>query len=288
MGLIVNGEQIKDSQIQQEVERLRPDYKRVFADQDPKMQEAQLLDWSRENVIEKVLIRQEASKRNISIPEVDIESVFAEVKKQCEEKKQDFKELSPENEEKTKQEIELQMKGERLINDIIKDIPEPSEEEISKFYEKNKEQFESPEQIRVAHIVKHLNWQTDEKTACNLLKEAEKELKKGGVFEILAAKYSDCPDNGGDLGYITRGKMVEEFEDVVFNLGIGDVSGIFRTRFGFHIAKLNDRKPAALQTLAEVKKLIIEELKKEKQGKAVDDFVDRLKNKAKIEEVDAA
>jgi RNA polymerase-interacting CarD/CdnL/TRCF family regulator len=168
MGLIVNGEQIKDSQIQQEVERLRPDYKRVFADQDPKTQEAQLLEWSRENVIEKVLVRQEASKRNISIPEADIESVFAEVKKQCEEKKQDFKELSPENEEKTKQDIELQMKVERLLNDIIKDVPEPSEEEISRFYEENKEQFKSPEQIRVAHIVKHLNWQTDEKTACNI------------------------------------------------------------------------------------------------------------------------
>jgi peptidyl-prolyl cis-trans isomerase C len=82
--------------------------------------------------------------------------------------------------------------------------------------------------------------------------------------------------------------MVEEFEDVVFNLGVGELSGIFRTRYGFHIAKLNNRKPAALKPLAEARKLITEKLKKEKQGKAIDDFVDRLKNKAKIEEVDAA
>jgi len=60
MAIIVNGEKIEDSAIQQEVERLRPDYERVFSDQDPKEREAQLADWSRENVIERVLINQEA------------------------------------------------------------------------------------------------------------------------------------------------------------------------------------------------------------------------------------
>ncbi len=288
MRLIVNGEQIDDSLIQQEVVRLRTEFKRVFTEQKLKSQEKLILEWSIENVIEKVLISQEAMARNISIPKNKIESVFAEMKKRYEGKKQPFRKFSPEDEGKTKKEVELQLKVVQLIYDITKDIPEPSEKEISRFYEENKEQFKTPEQIRVAHIVKHLNWQTDERTACNLMKKAEKELKKGGVFEILAAKYSDCPDNGGDLGYITREQMVEEFEDVVFNLGLGDVSGIFRTRFGFHIAKLNDRKPAALRGLAEVKKLIIEELKKEKQGKTVDDFIDRLKNKAKIEKVDTA
>ena len=47
MALIVNGEKIEDSAIQQEAERLRPDYERVFADQETEEREAQLLDWSR-------------------------------------------------------------------------------------------------------------------------------------------------------------------------------------------------------------------------------------------------
>ena len=54
MALIVNGEKIEDSAIRREAERLRPDYERVFADQDKEEREAQLLDWSRENVIEKI------------------------------------------------------------------------------------------------------------------------------------------------------------------------------------------------------------------------------------------
>ncbi|GAG62614.1 unnamed protein product [marine sediment metagenome] len=69
MTLIVNGEKIEDSIIQQEAERLRPSYEQAFKDMDPKEREAQLLDWSRENVIERVLINQEAKKNDDPIPE---------------------------------------------------------------------------------------------------------------------------------------------------------------------------------------------------------------------------
>jgi len=79
--------------------------------------------------------------------------------------------------------------------------------------------------------------------------------------------------------------MVEEFEDVVLKLGPGEVSDVFRTRFGFHIAKLYDRKPAVLLSTEEVKGRIAEELKEQVRRKAVDEFVDTLKDKAKIEEI---
>jgi len=101
----------------------------------------------------------------------------------------------------------------------------------------------------------------------------------------LAEKYSDCPENGGDLGYITKGQMVEEFDDVVFNLGVGQVSDVFRTRFGFHIAKVYDRKPAVVRSMEEVKEIAVNALKEQMRREAVDEFVDGLKNEAGIEEV---
>jgi parvulin-like peptidyl-prolyl isomerase len=79
--------------------------------------------------------------------------------------------------------------------------------------------------------------------------------------------------------------MVEEFEDVVFNLGVNQVSDVFRTRFGFHIARLYDRKPAVIPALKEVKEQVVGELKEQMRNKAIDEFVDRLKSKAKIEEI---
>ena len=73
--------------------------------------------------------------------------------------------------------------------------------------------------------------------------------------------------------------MVEEFDDVVFNLGTGQISDIFRTRFGFHIAKVYDRKPPAYRGLEEVKDYITNELKKHMQTDAINAFIDKLKRK---------
>lgn len=285
MTLLVNGERIEDRQIQQEFERLRPDYEKVFKDQSPEQQKAQLLDWSKENVIEMVLLKQEAEKNGKDIPESEIESALARVKEEYEGRGQLPKEFNAEDEKKLKGGIGLQMKVERVLSDICKDLPEPSQEDISKFYEENKEEFKSAEQIRVAHIVKHISWQRDETSAYELIRKAKGELKNGAIFETLVAKYSDCPDNNGDLGYITKGQMVEEFEDVAFNLGIGEASDVFRTRFGFHIAKLYDRKPAVVYELEEVRGRIVNQLKEQKRREAIDNFVDKLKDKAKIEEI---
>jgi len=280
--LTINGEIIEESMIRREAERLRPDYERVFAYLDPQERESQLLDWSRENVIERVLINQHAKKTDKSIPQAEIEAALAELKKRCQSPEQLFEEFGAEDEEKVKAAIELQMKVERLMGEVCEGISEPSDDEILKFYNENKGRFKSAEQIRVSHIVKHINWQADEAAALEEIGKVENELKQGSVFEVLAAKYSDCPENGGDLGYITKGQMVEEFEDVAFNLGLGQVSEIFRTRFGFHIVKLYDRKPAIVPGLEEIRQRIVSELKEQIQKKAIEDFIDQLKSEAKI------
>jgi len=285
MTLIVNGEKIEDWQVRQEVERLRPSYEKTFADMPDKERQAQLLDWSRENVIEKVLVNQQAQNQSAQIPKAEVETAFTEIKNNCGGSEQLHKEFGTKDENEIKKHIELHMKVERLLQDVYKDISEPSEDDILKFYEKNKEQFKSAEQVKVAHIVKHINGATDEAAAYNGIRKTENELKKGAVFETLVTKYSDCPENGGDLGYITRGQMVEEFEDVVFNLGVNEISSLFRTRFGFHIAKLYDRKPSVLCALEEVRDDIVNKLREQMQRNAVDEFVDRLKSKAKIEEI---
>jgi parvulin-like peptidyl-prolyl isomerase len=283
MTLIVNGEKIEDSAIKQEAERLRPDYERVFPDQDPKEREAQLFDWSKENVIERVLINQEAKKSEEKIPPEQIESALVKIKEQYTDPKELYKALGVEDDAGIKDQIEMQMRVEQTLSKVCKDLPDPPRADIQKYYEENAEQFKTGESARVAHIVKYVNWQTDEETAYNAIKEAHDELKNGAAFEVVVDKHTDCADSGGDLGNVVKGQMVEEFEDVVFNLGAGDVSDVFRTRFGFHIAKVYDRKPAAVAELKEVKDQIVSTLQEQMRSKAIDDFIDTLKEKAKIE-----
>ena len=284
MALTVNGQKIDDVEIQQEAERLRPDYERVFTQMPQKERETQLLEWSKENVIERVLINQQAQKTGKPVPDNELEAALDKVKEQYLSKGPDTVALSMEEQTKIKKDIEMHLKIERLLAEVCKDVSEPSNEDVLNFYNENKDQLKSEEQIRVSHIVKHMNFQTDQAAANDLIAKAMNELKNGAIFEMVAAKYSDCPDNGGDLGLITRGKMVEEFDDVVFNMDVGQISDIFRTRFGFHIAKVCDRKPEAIPPLEEIKEQVVEKLKEQMRRQAIEHFVDHLKTQATIEE----
>jgi parvulin-like peptidyl-prolyl isomerase len=285
MALIVNGEKMENSAIQQEVERLRPDYERVFADQDVEEREAQLLDWSRENVIEKILINQDAENNGDKIPPDQVQAALERLKEQYDDPEKLYKDFNAENDEQIKKDIEKQMRVEQRISRLCKNMPKPSQAAIRKYYEENQEHFKSGERARVAHIVKYVNWQTDEQTAYEAISQAYEELKSGVAFETVVDKHTDCADSGGDLGFVMRGQMVEEFEDVIFNLGVGQVSDIFRTRFGFHIAKVYAREPAVVAALEDVKGRITELLSEQIRSEAIDNFIDGLRNEAKIEEV---
>ncbi len=285
MALIVNGERIEDSAIQKEVDRLRPRYEEVFAEQEPKEREAQLLEWSRENVIERVLLNQEVKKDGDKIPPDEVEAVIAGLKERYEDLQELYRDLDVENDEKLKEVIELQMRVERKLNDLGNAVAKPTQADIEQYYQQNQEQFKSAEQVKVAHIVKYVDWRTDEATALDAITKAHEELDGGAAFEVVVDKYTDCSDKGGDLGYVTKGQLVEEFEDVVFNLGVGQVSDIFRTRFGFHVAKVYDRKSGAVPSLKEIKQQIVDGLTKQMRQNAIDKFLDQLRSMAKIEQV---
>ena len=285
MAVLVNGERIEDTSINKEAERLRPDYEKTFTDMDPREREVQLLDWSRENLIERALLRQEVENNEPEIPTDKLESIIAKLKKGCKDPQELYKEFEVQNDEDLTQSINLIIRTELKFEKLLKTLPQPSNAAIRQYYNQNKEEFKSGDQVRVAHIVKYVDWRTDEKTAFQAISQADNELKNGAAFEIVVEKYTDCADQGGDLGSISRGQMVEEFEDIVFNLGVGQVSEVFRTRFGFHIAKVYGRYPPAVLDFEEVKDRITKILGEQMRENTIHEFIDSLKNKAKIEEI---
>lgn len=110
MTLIVNGERIEDQEIQLEVQRLRPSYEQAFAGKDPAEREAQLLEWSKENVLERVLLRQEAKRSDPPVPAAEIDAAFARLRQQYDKPEDLYKDFNAVTDDSIKAMIEVQMK----------------------------------------------------------------------------------------------------------------------------------------------------------------------------------
>jgi len=331
MALIVNGERIDDSIIEQEQQSLRAQMQRMSAENphgqgfDLAEVEKNVPEWSKENVIERTLLRQEALKDSAPIPADEIDQAVDQVKKRygtsgseggaggeatsgseggaggeaaagtgesasgvAKEETGEKQEPSPVSDEDIRREVETRLRLDRLVATITAKASPPKNKDIAEFYRKNREQFKLPERVHAGHIVKHVGDGVDEETARAAVEEARQALEAGGVFEELADKLSDCPGSGGNLGQFPRGEMVEEFDKIVFEMAPGEVSPIFQTVFGFHIAKVYEHLPETMRPLAEVQEEIKKQLHGQKQNRAVENFVDTLRAKAEVREVAAS
>jgi peptidyl-prolyl cis-trans isomerase C len=162
------------------------------------------------------------------------------------------------------------------------------EEEIKKYYEDTKSNYRRDEYIKVSHILIKAgeNASQEEKEAAR--KKAGKvleEIKGGKDFAAMAREYSEdgSAANGGGLDYIKRGYMPPEFDSAAFAMSKGEVSKVVQTKFGFHIIKVFDKKPAGITPYDEVKDFIRKFLQEELSKKKLLSYMEELKAKAKIE-----
>ena len=104
------------------------------------------------------------------------------------------------------------------------------------------------------------------------------------TFEAAASAHSTCPskDAGGDLGTFTRGQMVPEFEEAVFNMKNGEVSGPVKTQFGYHLIKVDTKNEAKAASFDEVKNKIVQQLIQKNQEKKYMDVMKELENKYEV------
>lgn len=282
MPLLVNGERVDDTVLRDEERTIRPRLMEAMADEDPAAVEDRVRTWARENVIERILLRQQALADAEPVPEDAIEERLKEVNEQsagqsgC---------IAPYDAGTLRKEIEIRYRIDRMVNRITAKVAAPKGKDVSDFYVKNREQFAVPEAIHAAHIVRNVDENAGEASARAAIEEARQAIESGAPFAEVADAHSDCPGRGGDLGFFPRGQMVDEFDTVVFALEPGEVSPIFRSPFGWHIATVIEKKAAGYRTLAEVRDEISATLHQQKRDKAVEQFLDRLMAQANVEEV---
>lgn len=163
----------------------------------------------------------------------------------------------------------------RLLKDEVEDKVVVGEDEITDYYSANKDKFTTQESLRASHILVRSQEEADSILA---------ELSSGRNFEDLARARSIDPtsETGGDIGYFTRTQLVPEFEDACFDMKVGEVSRVVKTKFGYHIIKLTERSEPKARELAEVRDSIEQSLSRLKKKIRFNELVSRLKDNAQI------
>jgi len=236
------------------------------------------------------LLRQEVKARNVTVSDTDVDARIAQFKQQAG-SEANFKaalQAQQMTEAKLREDARMDLMVGKLLEQEVnqKILVKPTD--IATFYEKNPDRFKQGESVRASHILVVVPAQAPDAQRAALKARAEtalKAAKSGGDFAQLARQYSNdaSAQRGGDLGFFPRGQMVPAFEAAAFTLGVGQVSDLVETQFGYHIIKVTEKRPARLVPFVEAARQIeqfLEQEQRQQKGKAL---VDGIKAKGNIQ-----
>ena len=236
------------------------------------------------------ILYQASEKAGNKVDEKQVDEKFAEFRKRFP-TEDAFKKAMGEwhvTEAEMKTELKKGMVTEAFVVKNFVDKATVPEEKIKAYYDSNPQFFKKPEQVKASHILIKIRPDASEAEKAEAMKkitQAQEKLKKGDDFAEVAKASSEGPSaaKGGDLGYFGRGQMVKPFEAVAFTLEPGKVSDVVTTKFGYHLIKVVDKKPATTIPFEAVKPRIEQYLKQEEVQKEVKQFIEKSRKEAKVE-----
>lgn len=227
------------------------------------------------NAVVDNIIRLNEQQRVISVSNISSQSFIAESKVDD----ADIKKYYEQNQKEFQSQEQAKVEYVRLSSDNLLGKTEVSSEEVRQYYDAHQGDFGTQEQRQAAHILI---------TAAATAPQAEQDAAKAKAEQLLQqlkqnpAKFSELAKlnsqdpgsavNGGDLGFFGHGMMVKPFEDATYALKQGEISGVVKSDFGYHIIKLIAIKPARIMPFDEAREGIANKLR---QQKAADLFAER-------------
>lgn len=239
-------------------------------------------------VIDTELLAQEAERRGIEADREAVEQVMQRFREQHGSAEALAAELESSGlDPEWLEEIVTESQVVQSLIDELRGTVAVSNEEVGQFYADNPDLFESPEQVRARHILFQAGAEAteEEREAARSQAEGARERALGDEdFAELAEELSEGPSaaRGGDLGFFTRDRMVEPFASAAFDLEPGEISPVVGTEFGYHVIKLEERRPAGTDRLDDVRDRIRSSLEGQKVDAVVGELLGSLREKAEI------
>ncbi|NOX99910.1 MAG: hypothetical protein GXP30_09300 [Verrucomicrobia bacterium] len=286
MALIINQETISDEALYEEFEAIKTHYQNlgevVCCDRDEEFNEL-----AKENVTSRTLLNQESLARFGDVSDEAVVSKLAELKEQHGGEEQFYENTGLEagNDEEIQKKVAMSISVDRLVDAEIGEDPEPDEEELKKFYESNIDSYMRPEEVRASHMFVEPQDEEAVKKAFVDLKAAREKVLDGADFEETAQQFLQKEEDKADLGFFKRGDLLNELEVIAFSMRDGETSPVINTHFGYHVLHRTGGKPSEPIPLEETKDTVVEQFLEVRRERLMNELIDGLKAKGKIEEV---
>ena len=196
-------------------------------------------------------------------------------------------------EDRVKMQIENQtneiLAQELLRREVESDDISVTDEDLKIYYLNHQQEFNFPEMVRLRQILIKTDKAASDQDKKKAREKAESllgRIKNGEDFAKLAAEFSDDTNskgNGGDIGYLPRGRLEKPFEDAAFSLKPGEVSPVIESNLGFHILKLEEKKAAGIEPLEKVKDLVRAKVTEELKGAKRRSYIEKAMKEAGVE-----
>jgi len=291
-GLIakVNGKGIELSLFQEKYDRFTQTFK-ARKRPVPSRIDSRYRDSIVKRLVEEALISQEATRTKVKVDPKLLTEEFDKYKAmfKTDERFQSYLKNARLTEGKVKNNLSknltLRVLLEQLSGAQVTDV------EVKKYYDENQAKYKVREQVRARHILLKTPKNATQADINQAKAKADKlaaEAKKNNTddaFAALAKKNSEGPtaSRGGDLAFFTRNRMVKEFDEKAFSMKVGEVSDPVKTRFGWHVIRIVDRKDPRLRPFDEVKESIKRSLTNRANRTARQKLIEKLRAKAKVE-----
>jgi len=287
--ITINGEPLPQEAIDFEYRRLQQYYSSHMTPEQLRTNEDKMRKQAVEQAIGAKLLLQEAARLDLQVPTNLIDRKIQPIIEQSG-GADIFAQRLQENgitEEQLRENIAEGCKVDLLIERICEGLSDPTEEEMQEFFENNKEHYVQPERVAASHILIRPASDSDQDrvVAESRLEGIAAEIQAGKDFGELASQHSECPSGkqqGGSLGWFSRGMMVPEFEEAAFNMAVGEISDIIETQFGFHIIMKTAEDEGGQAGFEEARDKIRDLMRHDRRGKCVAAYVTDLKGKADI------
>lgn len=243
-----------------------------------------------DDLVSRELLIQNCNKTGIKVSDDEMNKEMATIKSRFQNEEQFNQVIKSQNltMDEVKSDVRKALAIKKLIKKDVEDKITVDEKAVNEYYKNNSTRFVEGESVKASHILVMVD-----KNATKDAKETAKKkidgllirVRKGEDFAKLAKENSDdkgSGQNGGDLGFFSKGMMVPNFEKAAFSLKKDEVSDVVETEFGFHVIKLIDKKPERTIPLSEVHDKLKNYLKSMEVNKKLSEYLADLRKKANV------